>query len=429
MTNLGADTWTSGNGYKLGYKVYGYSSGKLITTNASAGAITSSIAPRATGSVTATIKALPPGKYLIDWDMYAGSTSFSSQRVPVGKMALTVPAVAPTVTNVLPPTGYITQRLTPQLTVVAEDNNRTSVTYRFTVLDGTTKVADSGVIDDHAWTVPKNLLQWGKTYSWKVVVSDSEGASQTVGPSTLVTQVPQPPVTSHLGASGGDHGFDPQVGNFTTAATDASVATVGPDLTVGRTYNSLDADTTHAFGAGWSSRFDMKVTPDGDGSGNVVVTYPSGQQQRFGHSETTLSQLTGIGDHTGDGTTDAVSVDPVTGQLWLYAGPDFSGTNRVQAGTGWLGMSPLVGGDFDSDGVSDLIAQKASDNSLYLSKGIPGGGFATPHVLNSTWSAPEMAAGDFSGDGNLDLVAESTGTGDLYYWTGRATARSTPTPS
>ncbi|WP_159012053.1 FG-GAP-like repeat-containing protein [Streptomyces sp. NRRL F-5123] len=422
VTNLGTDTWTSSNGYKLGYKVYGYSSGKLITTNTAAAAMPSNVAPNASITLNPTIKALPPGKYLIDWDMYSGSTAFSSQSVPVGKMALTVPAVAPTVSNVLPPSGYSAQTLSPQLTVIASDNNGAGLTYHYTVLDGTTTVADSGAITDHVWTVPQTRLQWGKTYTWKVVVADSQ-ASQTIGPSTLLTQVPQPPVASHLGTTGGDHGFNAEVGNFTTSATDASVATVGPDLTVGRTYNSLDAGTTHAFGAGWSSRFDMKVTADDDGSGNEVVTYPNGQQQRFGRSFMTLTQMIGVGDLTGDGLNDMAAVDPVTGALWLYLGPDFSGTERIKIGSGgWTGMSQLTGGDFNGDGIGDVIGEQTSTGILYLYTGRSDGVLNNRVQLTTGWGGYSgTISADYNGDGKRDLVAIDSATGNLWLWPGTGT--------
>ena len=56
-----------------------------------------------------------------------------------------------------------------------------------------------------------------------------------------------------------------------------TVATVGPELNLVRTYNSLDPRRDGVFGAGWTSRYDMTVVADNDGSGNVVITYPDGQ--------------------------------------------------------------------------------------------------------------------------------------------------------
>jgi RHS repeat-associated protein len=68
-------------------------------------------------------------------------------------------------------------------------------------------------------------------------------------------------------------------GNYTTTVEDASVETVGPALSVVRSYNSLDARRDGLFGAGWSTRFDMKV--EAEPSGSLLVTYPDGRRLRF----------------------------------------------------------------------------------------------------------------------------------------------------
>jgi YD repeat-containing protein len=106
-----------------------------------------------------------------------------------------------------------------------------------------------------------------------------------VGPLALTTRVPQPEITSHLGGvPEGTYarGLDAQVGNYAFATTDTAVATVGPDLTITRTYNSLDPRQSTAFGEGWSSWLDTQVQEDADGSCNVVVTLSTGRQVRFG---------------------------------------------------------------------------------------------------------------------------------------------------
>ena len=51
--------------------------------------------------------------------------------------------------------------------------------------------------------------------------------------------------------SGSGKTVDPRSGNVSQQVTDAHVATVGPALSVVRTYNSLDPRTSQAFGAGW----------------------------------------------------------------------------------------------------------------------------------------------------------------------------------
>ena len=53
------------------------------------------------------------------------------------------------------------------------------------------------------------------------------------------------------------------------------------DLSIIRTYNSLDPRTGQAFGAGWSSLADMSLVPDTDGSGALILTMADGRQVRF----------------------------------------------------------------------------------------------------------------------------------------------------
>src|SRR5262249_13328387 len=101
------------------------------------------------------------------------------------------------------------------------------------------------------------------------------------------TPVPQPVVTSRLSQNTGGHGFEPNIGNYTTSVTDAHVATVGPALSAQRDYNSADPRTAGAFGAAWSSVFDARAVEQKDSAGNVatvVVTYPDGQEVAFGRN-------------------------------------------------------------------------------------------------------------------------------------------------
>ena len=113
-----------------------------------------------------------------------------------------------------------------------------------------------------------------------------EGAGQgrqravSDGPTvTLLTNVPQP-LLSSAAATSESRAYDTQTGAFTTAAVDAPVTTVGPELTVQRTYNSLDSRTSGAFGAGWSSRYDMRLGIEP--TGNALVTLQDGSQVQFG---------------------------------------------------------------------------------------------------------------------------------------------------
>jgi len=82
-------------------------------------------------------------------------------------------------------------------------------------------------------------------------------------------------------------------------------------LQVQRTYNSLDPRANGAFGASWSSVFDMQAVQDNDGTGNVTVSYPNGQQVRFGHnSGGTFTPPPGrFATLTANGTTGYTLVD------------------------------------------------------------------------------------------------------------------------
>ncbi|MFI0163383.1 polymorphic toxin-type HINT domain-containing protein [Streptomyces sp. NPDC017095] len=286
VTNKGAETWTPAT-YYLAYRAYD-KKGKLVTQQR-AGSLTGNVAHGARATVDATIKALPPGVYLLDFTMVRqGGKVFTDEQVPPGRLTLQVFDIAPVVKEQFPPNGYQAQTLTPQLWAAGVDIDAppgSALQYKFEICEAdkdgkpaacTTSAYQTG----SAYPVPAGRLKWGKTYLWRGFVKDAsnEVPTQQVA---LVATVPQPEITSRLSGAQGKE-FDPNVGNFTASATDASLAGVGPDLTLIRTYNSLDPRRDLAFGAGWTTRFDMRLTPDDDGSGNVVIRYPDGQDVRFG---------------------------------------------------------------------------------------------------------------------------------------------------
>ena len=118
-----------------------------------------------------------------------------------------------------------------------------------------TAVVDSGLISPPAnltagpcepvsWQVPAGKLAWGQSYYWTVQAYDGTNYSPGAVWNSLTVQVPQPVITSLLSQNPSGHGVDPAIGNYTTAVTDADVATVGPSPTVERDYNSLDPRTS-----------------------------------------------------------------------------------------------------------------------------------------------------------------------------------------
>lgn len=285
VTNRSAEAWAPGS-YYLAYRTYNARTGAAVGQQRAAD-LTATVARGAKVTLNATIKRLPPGRYFLDFTMVrTGGVVFTDHQVPPARMVLEVIDIPPVVQELYPPNGYSAQTLSPQLWARALDIDAppgVTLSYKFEVCEGTI-CFDSGFQAKTAWTVPSGRLSWSRTYSWRVIVKD--GTTEVPSPrSTLLTSVPQPEITSRIAGSATaeqDREFDAQTGNVSTSAMDATVTTVGPELNLVRTYNSLDPRKDNIFGAGWSTRYDMRVVADDDGSGNVTVTYPDGQQVRFG---------------------------------------------------------------------------------------------------------------------------------------------------
>ncbi|WP_098010305.1 LamG-like jellyroll fold domain-containing protein [Streptomyces sp. sk226] len=286
VTNTGAEAWTPG-GYYLAYRAYDAKS-KLVTQQRAAN-LTGNVARGGKTTLEATIKALPPGAYLLDFTMVrTGGKVFIDEQVPPGRLTLQVFDIAPVIKEQFPPNGYQAQTLTPQLWASGVDIDAppgSALQYKYEICEADeegepTACTTSPYQTASAYPVPAGRLKWGTTYLWRGFVKDASNEVPTARVA-LVAAVPQPEITSRLSATPGKE-FDPNAGNFTSAAVDATITSVGPDLGLVRTYNSLDPRRDLAFGAGWSTRYDMRLTPDDDGTGNVVIRYPDGQDVRFG---------------------------------------------------------------------------------------------------------------------------------------------------
>ncbi|MBE1488907.1 LamG-like jellyroll fold domain-containing protein [Plantactinospora soyae] len=293
VTNLSAQPWTPG-AYYLAYRAYRLNDGTAAGQHRAAD-LSTTVARNGRVTFDATIKPLPPGRYFLDFTMVkSGGPVFTDQQVPPGRIVLEVFNIPPVLNELQPPNGYATPTLTPQLWAKATDIDAppgSTLRYRFEFCERNAAGAqvncvDSGFQASQAWTVPAGRLTWSKTYEWRASIRDN--ASDTVlGWQTMFSSVPQPEITSRIANApygSQERDFDPQLGNLTTAAVDAAVSNVGPPLRVVRTYNSLDPRRDLVFGAGWMTQFDMRLVPDDDGSGNVVITYPDGQQVRFGRN-------------------------------------------------------------------------------------------------------------------------------------------------
>ncbi|MGV9309878.1 RHS repeat-associated core domain-containing protein [Nonomuraea sp. NPDC003727] len=153
---------------------------------------------------------------------------------------------------------------------------------------------------DPFWKVPAGKLQWGKTYVWEVQARDTNTMETgLLGNLRFTTGVRQPMVSSLLATRGvNGQEFHQLAGNYTTAFTDASVATPGAvPLSVVRSYNSLDRRAKAMFGAGWSTRFDMKIESEGGTLESLLLTSLDGRQLRFTQKSGTNSYQSPPGMH------------------------------------------------------------------------------------------------------------------------------------
>ncbi|WP_344179638.1 FG-GAP-like repeat-containing protein [Kribbella lupini] len=134
-----------------------------------------------------------------------------------------------------------------------------------------------------------------------------------------------------------------------------------------------------------------------------------------------MTELTGVGDLTGDGNADVAAVEKSTGKLWLYRGPSLSGTTRLLIGnSGWTGMRDLIGiGNITGDSRPDLVTIEKSTGKLWV---YPGklNGLAARKQLGTSWQKmTKLAAiGDLSRDGKPDFAAVDIATGKLWLYKG-----------
>ncbi|WP_406354787.1 LamG-like jellyroll fold domain-containing protein [Streptomyces sp. NBC_00658] len=291
VTNQGQETWPAGGDYQLRYNLFD-ADGKEISdgskirwTN-----MPEAVSPGESVTLDAKIAPLTPGTYTVLWTMTeAGVSRFTDAGVPGPAVKIASVNIPPQLTAESPGSGATADTLTPTLWAKGTDADRypkATLQYSFEVCEvegnNLRKNCKTGTRStEQQWAVPSGWLSWGKTYAWYGYAYDGAATSSRPGAALLTTQVPQPAVTSHLGGAddGGEVGT--REGNYVTAATDAALTTVGPELSLTRTYNSLDPRTGGAFGTGWSTRWDMQLREE-TATSSVLVTLSDGSQVRFG---------------------------------------------------------------------------------------------------------------------------------------------------
>ncbi|WP_316744444.1 DNRLRE domain-containing protein [Streptomyces sp. MK7] len=392
VKNLGDFTWEplGWNEVRLGTRVRDYDTGALMGQEAFT-RLNERLTPGDDATLSARIPPLPPGKYKINFDMQRlrDQKWFSSESVPVATVTVTSQDVGPRITDVYPSPGGQVGSLTPALFMDTESIDHypagAAIEHYFEVCSGTadapTGCVNSGWQTKRTWNVPASTLTWGKQYIWRVKARENGLETPLSSFYTFTTAVEQPAITSHLGGQGpGADGreVDPAVGNYTTTDTDATVATAGPGLTVTRTYNSRDPRSDNAFGAGWSTRYDMRIEPDDDGTGNVVATLPTGRQVRFGKNPDG-SYAPPYGSFS--------TLTAVTGGGWKLADKDqttyvFDGGGRLTQVTDYRGREQTL--SYDSSGALTTVTATGG-RALHLT-------WTGGHVATVTTDAPTSGA-------------------------------------
>ncbi|MEU3890796.1 LamG-like jellyroll fold domain-containing protein [Streptomyces sp. NPDC029041] len=303
VTNRGQETWPAGGNYKLRYNLYD-STGKEITDSAKIRwtAMPEAVSPGESVTLDAKVAPLTPATYTVQWTMDdVGVSRFTSAGVPGPAVKIASVNIPPQLTAESPGSGVTVDSLTPTLWAKGTDADhypKSTLQYSFEVcqVEGSNLRKNCRIgtrSTEQQWAVPTGWLSWGKTYAWYAYVYDGSATSSRPGPALLTTQVPQPTITSHLGGADAGKEIGIRAGNYVTAATDAAIATVGPELSVTRTYNSLDPRREGAFGAGWSTLWDMRLREETETS-TVLVTLADGSQVRFGkNSDGTYSGPSG----------------------------------------------------------------------------------------------------------------------------------------
>jgi peptidase C39-like protein/VCBS repeat protein len=209
---------------------------------------------------------------------------------------------------------------------------------------------------------------------------------------------------------------------LTAAALNATMQTGGLSYLAGHS----DADLTNAGDLSGDKLADMVAVHRPTGTlyrytNNGAGAFEGGSNAvKLGTGWNGYTELTGVGDLTGDSVADLAAIEKSTGKLWLYRGPGLSATTRLLIGTGgWNGMRDLMGiGNVTGDAHPDLVAIEKSTGKLWVYPGKVNG-LGTRKQIGTSWtSMTKLAAvGDLSRDGKPDFVAVDS-AGKLWLYKG-----------
>lgn len=170
------------------------------------------------------------------------------------------------------------------------------------------------------------------------------------------------------------------------------------------------------------------IAVEKEASGHYVYTKGISNGSTFAWSGTNLTNMSEVtamdlGDITGDGKADIVSVEKEVSGRYVYVRGISNGSTFAWAGTGLASMNYPVAmglGDINGDGKADIVAVEKEASGLYVyCKGISNGagGFAWSGTnLTGMYQPYAFGLGDINGDGKADIVvAEKEASGLFTY--------------
>ena len=116
------------------------------------------------------------------------------------------------------------------------------------------------------------------------------------------------------------------------------------------------------------------------------------------------TRATLLGDVTGDGKADLVTVNDGNAYVWASTGTGFTVPTIPWASVAFYGSRATLLADMNGDGKADLVA--VNDNSVWVMLST-GSGFSAPSQWSNTafFGTNTTLLGDMTGDHKADLVA------------------------
>ena len=342
-------------------------------------------------------------------------------------------------TAVSPSAGAVTTSLTPTLTASGTDADGNALQHYFqATTGGGAVVAASGWLPagTSSWAVPANVLRDGQVYSWRVATRDFPDVAGSW--SALSTFK----VDRRLGAQGplpGDS-VGPVVvslatGNASTSVSTPGVATLGGNLGVTITYNSMAAADTGLTGSYFGGTGLSGVIPAGDQP--VLVRTDPQVNFDFGTDSPYSPAITGNAFRI---RWQGYLTVPVTGTYYFGSTNDNSFRIDISASPVWTAAGLNVGTPaYSGTGVALTAGSPVPILAEYANLGGPGhvamyvtmpGG--SQQLVNPTWLstlAPALPQGwsmsaDVSGPGsgyvraaysaNAVVLTDATGAAHTY---------------